>query len=116
MAAAAGLFFVFQPRNLRWRCVLSPNALYGGKGASHDAVEQDLYDQDITADHFCAGGHSYSEGDKFALRLQLGDCVGCRLVSETKRWPVGPARADRGRRRWVRLLPAGSQFQYIPRW
>jgi hypothetical protein len=27
-------FFVFQVRNVWWRCVFRPNALYGGGGAS----------------------------------------------------------------------------------
>jgi hypothetical protein len=89
--AAAGRFFVFQVRNVWWRCVFRANALYGGGGASHDIAEQDLHDQDATADHFCAGGHGYSEGDKFALRLQLGDGVGGRLVGQAK--PAWPARA-----------------------
>jgi hypothetical protein len=51
-----------------------------GAGASHDVVEQGLYDEDVAADHFCVGGHGNHEGGQFALRLQLGVGIGGGLI------------------------------------
>src|ERR1700743_2031094 len=58
-------FFAFQARNGQGVVSSIPMPYTAGEGASHDAVEQDLYDQDIAADHFCTDRHGHYEGGKF---------------------------------------------------
>jgi hypothetical protein len=86
-------FFAFQALNVSRRCISRSNALYDGAGASHDVVEQDLYDPNVAADYFCAGGHGYYESDELALRLQLDVRIGGGLIAPESGTRLDPAPA-----------------------
>lgn len=59
-SAVAGHFSSFRPIYKR-HCIAFSDAVYGGEGASHDAVEQGIYNQDTAADYLCLGYCGYYE-------------------------------------------------------